>query len=222
MIPFDLVAEVTFRAGRVSARRKAKRMIRSHPPPGEYRLLDGELGLGAGIKPAADLGVLALDVLAHDQHVDVFGPSIGQRRAHAFEQPGRAQVDILVEPPSDRDQHVPQRDVVGHARHADCAEKDRIAVGQAVQTVGGHDPAGPFVARTVPVERGPRQIDVEFCRGGLHDAQTLRDDLLADAVARDDGHAMRAHRALGPASRTGVLGATSRRRRWRARAPVSW
>ena len=70
-------------------------MIRSQPRAGEDGLLHRHLLVGALVEPAADRGVLALVVLAHDEQVDVAGRAAGQRRPDALEQPHRAQVDVL-------------------------------------------------------------------------------------------------------------------------------
>ena len=101
-------------------------MTRSQPLRGEDGLLDRHLLGAAPEEAAADLGVLTLVVLAHDQHVDVGGPAPGERRLDALEQPHRAQVDVLVELAPDGDQQAPERDVVGHAGKTHRAEEDRL------------------------------------------------------------------------------------------------
>ena len=73
---------------------------------------------------AADAGVLALGVLAHEQHVHG-GPSL-ERGRHAVEQLRGAEVRPQVEPLAEREQQAPERDVVGHRGVADCAEEDRV------------------------------------------------------------------------------------------------
>ena len=77
------------------------------------RLLHDELALGAGEHAAADGGVLALVVLAHDPEVDVAGLAAGERGRHAGHQPHRPQVHVLVELAAERDEQAPERDVVG-------------------------------------------------------------------------------------------------------------
>ena len=189
--------------------------------PGEHRLLDRELVLGAGIEPAADLRILALDVLADDHHVDVVRPAVRERRAHALEQFGRAQVDVLVEAPPDRNQHVPQRDVVRHPRHSDRAEIDRIELRQPVEPVLGHDPAGLVVGRAIPVEPGEIERDPEAPRRRLDRADAFRHDFGADAVAGDDRDPVPAHSAPSSPSLSRSLGRTPLRRLWRDRSPLS-
>src|SRR3546814_8886874 len=62
-----------------------------------HRLLDDDLALRAREHRAADRGVLALGVLAHDEEVDVAGPAAGQRRGYARHQPHRPEIDVLAE-----------------------------------------------------------------------------------------------------------------------------
>src|SRR3546814_4377043 len=69
--------------------------------------------------------IFALDVLAHDDEVDVLRPAPRQRRGHALQQAHRAHVGVEVELAAQRDQKTPQGDVIGHAGKADGAEVDR-------------------------------------------------------------------------------------------------
>ena len=67
------------------------------------------------MRPPADARVLALGVLAHEEHVDVGRPAPGERAGHSLQQPGRADVRPQVEPLAEREQEPPERDVVGDA-----------------------------------------------------------------------------------------------------------
>ena len=80
MMPFDLVAEVTccVRPRLGPFERVAHDAVAAFPR--EDRLLDRHLLGAPPVEPAADLGVFALVVLAHHQHVDVGGPAAGERR----------------------------------------------------------------------------------------------------------------------------------------------
>ena len=149
------------------------------------------------------------------------GSPVGERRAYALEQLGRAQIDVLVEAPPDGNQHVPQRDVVRHSRHADRAEIDRIELGQPVEPVFGHDPAGLLVGRAIPVEPGEIERNVETPRRRFDDADAFRHDLGADAVPGDDRDPVPAHSAPSSPSLSRSLGRTPLRRFWRDRSPLS-
>ena len=122
---------------------------------GEHRLLHRHLVFGALVEPAADRGIFALVVLAHDVEIDVAGRAVLQRRVDTGQQPHRPQVDVLLEAAADRDQQPPQRDVVGHAGIADRAEKDRVVEAQLVEPVLRHHPAGLGVGLAAPVEFAP-------------------------------------------------------------------
>src|SRR6266545_2771171 len=149
----------------------------------EDRLLDGQLLGRPPVEPPADLRVLALVVLAHDQHIDVGGPASGERRPDTVEQTHGTQVDVLVEPAPDRDQEAPERDVVRHAGEPHRAEEDRLELPEPVEAILGHHAAGLGVALTAPVERRPLDVEAEPPAGGVEDAHALGDDFLADPVA---------------------------------------
>ena len=59
------------------------------PAPGEHALLRHHLVLGAGVDTPADVGVLALVVLAHHQEVDVRRGAATQRGLNALEKTHR-------------------------------------------------------------------------------------------------------------------------------------
>ncbi len=153
--------------------------------PGEDRLLHRHLVLAVGVEPAADLGIFALVILAHDIEIDVAGHAVAQRRLHPGQQPHRAQVDVLVKAAAQRDQQSPQRDVVGHVGVADRAEIDGVVEPQPVEPVLGHHPPGPGIARAAPVEFVPAQFEPVGPRRPLHSSHTLGHDLVPDAVAGD-------------------------------------
>ena len=87
------------------------------------RFLHHHFALGAREHLAADGGVLALGVLAHDEEVDVAGLAAGQRRRDAGHQAHRAQIDVLIELAPELDQRAPQRDVVGDTAGQPTAPK---------------------------------------------------------------------------------------------------
>ena len=71
----DLVTTVSSLRGRDCASWKAKRMMRSTPARVIMRHVGGHLDRVALVRAAADAGVFALGVLAHDHPVQVFGPA---------------------------------------------------------------------------------------------------------------------------------------------------
>ena len=162
---------------------------------GHHRLLDDDLALGAGEHAPAELGVLALGVLPHDEEVDVAG--VGQPGRDARHQPYRTQVDVLIERAADLEDRAPQRDVVGHhLRPAHGAEEDRVVAADRLGPVGRHHHAvlGPVRgAGEGELVEGEREA---VLRGrGLEHAPALGDDLDSDAVAGDGGDAKRGHAA---------------------------
>ena len=152
-----------------------------------HRLLHHDLALGARIHLAADRGIFALGVLAHDEEIDVARLAVGQRRWHARHQAHRTQIDILVELAPELQQRAPQGNVIRHRlRPADGAEEDRVmAADPRLPVVRHHAPVFGVVVAGGEVEGVERQIEIEAVGGGFEDAQALRHDLLADAVAGD-------------------------------------
>ncbi len=157
-----------------------------------HRLLHHDLALGAAEHAAADRGILALGVLAHDPEVDVAGLSSRQRRRHARHQPHRTQVDVLVELAAEQDQRAPQRNVIRDLRRpADRAEVDRVVLADLFLPVVRHHLLMLLVIIVGrEVEMILPQLEAEFLRGRLEHAHALRHDLLADAVAGNDGDAI--------------------------------
>ena len=91
-----------------------------------------------------------------------------------------------------RMQRAPQRDVVRHlGGPADRAEEDRVVLADLVLPVLRHHAAVLFVVVAGgEIEVVAAQLEAEFLGRRLQHAHALRHDLLADAVARDDGDAM--------------------------------
>ena len=83
----------------------------------------------------ADAGIFALGVLAHDHPVELRPRHVAQRARDARQDAGRPHVGVLVERLADREPQAPQRDVVGHVRRADRAEKDRVVVLDLLEAV---------------------------------------------------------------------------------------
>ena len=115
--------------------------MRSMPCAREQAGLLGHFVRRADVNPAAEAGVFAFRVLAHADHVDVGRGAIGERRGEAGQQPHRPQVDVLLEALAQRQQQIPDRDVIGHRRRADRAEVDGVERGRALESVLVHHPA---------------------------------------------------------------------------------
>src|SRR5690606_16230333 len=102
---------------------------------------------------AACVGVLALGILAHHQKIDVAGVPSGQRAGYAGHQPGRPQIDVLVEFAADGDDGFPDgdvvRDLIGRAHGP---EQDGVVPADAVLPVGRHHAAFSQVVAAAPVE----------------------------------------------------------------------
>ena len=118
--------------------------------PGEHALLRHHLVLGAAVDAPADVGVLALVVLAHHEEVDVGRGAVAQRRLHALKEPHGTQVDVLPEFASDGDQQAPQGDVVRDPGKPDRPEEDGVVSTDGLQPVLGHHPAGAGVDLAAP------------------------------------------------------------------------
>ena len=164
------------------------------PAPGEHALLRHHLVLGAGVDAPADVGVLALVVLAHHEKIDVRrGPAV-QRRPHALQQAHRAEVDVLPELAADRDQQAPQGDMIGDAGKSDRAEEDAIVPADGLETVLGHHPAGPGVDLAAPGELVELERDAVFRARRLQDTDPLGHHLPADPVAGNHRDPVARHR----------------------------
>ena len=127
VMPLDLVAEVRCFFGRGVASSKAN--------SGCGRCHAGEDGSAAKRirgrcleHAAADGGVFAFGVFAHDVEVDIGLGAVGQWRAHAGHELAGAQVHVLVEAAADGDQQTPEGDVVGDVGPADGAEQDGVGL----------------------------------------------------------------------------------------------
>jgi hypothetical protein len=85
---------------------------------GHDRHVGGGLDRVALVHAAADAGVLAFGVLAHDDPVEVVRTAALQRRVDAGQDARRPHVGVLVEALADLQPQAPQRDVVGDVRVA--------------------------------------------------------------------------------------------------------
>ncbi len=119
----DFVALVTWLRPWSRAYSNAWRTMRSMPARGEDGRLDRELARVAAVDAPARAGVLALGVLADEHDVDVLPGDAGAAGCDPGEQPGRTQVDVLVEGLAQGEDESPHGDRVGDARVADRARR---------------------------------------------------------------------------------------------------
>src|SRR3954453_19952011 len=95
--------------------------------PRHHGLLGDELAIGIGEHPSADRRILAFGVFSDYPEIDVARLSVGQRRWHAWHQPYRPEIDVLIELPPELDERSPQRNVTRNFRGpADRAEIDGV------------------------------------------------------------------------------------------------
>jgi len=164
---------------------------------GKARLLKYDFAFSPFVHAAADAGILALGVLAHDEEVDVARLAIGQRRADARHEAAGPQVHVLVELAPELDQHAPQRDVIGHGgRPSHGAEEERVVLTDQLLPTRRHHRAVPGVVVAAPVEVIELQFDTEPARRRVEHAQALGHHFLADAVAGDHCDLVSRHAGL--------------------------
>ena len=186
MMPLDLVAEVTCFFFVVLAKSKANLRMRSTP---------------LRVKMACWMAISSSVPWNMRPPIELYSPSVFSRttqksispglrlasgRRHALEQTHRTQVHVLVEVATDRDQQAPQRNVIGHARPADGAEKDALERLELLHAVVRHHLAGLHQAIARPVEIGELELEVEAPRGGLQHVHAFRQNFLANSVTRNE------------------------------------
>ena len=153
----------------------------------EDGLLDGKFVFRAGIEPPADIGVLAFIIFAHHAEIDLAGSKILYRGLDARKQAHRPDVCVLLELAANRNQQAPQRDVIGHARVAYRAQKNRIEGPELFESVFRHHASGFQIALATPVELFPGERKTEAARRGLGHANAFRHYFLANAIAGNGG-----------------------------------
>ena len=101
---------------------------------------------------------------------------------HARIQPGRPQIDVVVEFEPDSQQQATFQHATGHRRVADRAEQDRVVCTQLVENrIGQHLPGGVVSPRP--------EVVLGLLDAGQHRAEDLdglADHLRADAVTGDN------------------------------------
>ena len=154
-----------------------------HAVPREDARLHRHLACEASVRTPPNPGVLALGVLAHEQHVDVGRRATGERAWHAVEQPRRTHVRPEVEALADLEHDPPQRNVVRHRGIADRAHQDRVVRLERFERIGRHHPAVLVPVRRAPWKLGP--LDREAQR--VDRLPGLGDHLRPDPVPGQEG-----------------------------------
>ena len=161
---------------------------------GEHAGLQNDLVGLILVQPCARAGILALAVLADDDHVDIALLAACKRAGRAVQQLDRAHVDVLVKIVADAQQQIPERDVVGHARRADCTQIDRVELFELLDAVVVHHLAGLQIILTAPREVGELKGKgaVQLCDLIEH-LDALGQHFRANAIACDDCNLIRLH-----------------------------
>ena len=143
---------------------------------------------------AADAGVLALGVLAHDHPVQIFRLAALQRCIDAGQDAGRPHVGVLVEALADLQPQSPQRDVVGNIRIAGRAEENRVLAAERIEAVGRHHLAVLAVVVAAPGELLELKGELVVWRSQrFQNLPAGGHDFLADAIARHQRNPIRLH-----------------------------
>ena len=109
---------------------------------------------GAGAQGAAGAGVQALGALAHHDEVDLAGLHAGQRAGGAGPEPGRAQVDVLVEREAQLEQQAALEHAGRHGRVPTAPSRIASCPASSASTRVGQHLAGAVVARGAQVVLG--------------------------------------------------------------------
>ncbi len=169
---------------------------------GEHRHIRRGFQRRALVHPAADAGVFALGVLAHDDPIELAAVDVAQRRRDPRQHARRPHIGVLIERLADGKPQAPQGDVVGHVGRPDRAEVNCVMILDLIAPVGGHHDAMPLVVIRAPVEMIERECKAAVARcQRFQDLDTGRDDFFADAVARDGGDFVGFHGLLEPRTR---------------------
>ena len=158
------------------------------PEAGVDADLGRDLGRGADAQGAAVAGVGALGALAHDDEVDATGGDTldRQRAGDPGVEPGRAQVDEVVQGEPQPQQQAALEDATRHAGVADRAEQDGVVAADLLQHRVGQRLAGRVPAPGAQVVLGGGDLGSAACRHRRQDLEPLGDHLRADAVPTDD------------------------------------
>ena len=149
--------------------------------------------------PAANSGVFALGVLAHDDPVEFVAVDVSKRGRDPRQHAGRAHVRVLIEGLTDGKAQAPQGNVVGNVRMACRAKQNRVVLADHIPAILGHHAAVLLVVLAAPIEMIDleRKAAIPFGDCG-QDLDAGRDHLPADTVARDRRDCVGFHVSMPP------------------------
>src|SRR5216683_1567452 len=171
----------------------------------EDRLLHGHFVVRTFVEAAADVGVLAFVVFAHDGEIDLAGLPVFKRGLNAVKEAHGAEIDVLAESAANGDEQAPKRNVIGDAGMPDRAEEGSVERAELLETVGGHHAAGLEVCFAAPIELLPAALETKAASGGFDDTNAFRNDFLTDTVAGNYRDLEGFHRAGPQAFRPNLM-----------------
>ena len=162
--------------------------------PRENAMLDDGLLRRPPAAPLSGSRVLALGVLADENHVNVLALHTGKRTRSAFEELHRTHVHILVEPMTDLKEQIAKRNMVGNPRISDRTKEDRVELLQCLKRVRRHHASVLQVIFAPPREmlKLKRERPILF-RRRIENLDALGNDLWANAITRDYRYLMNVH-----------------------------
>src|SRR5215831_7384876 len=103
--------------------------------------LDCHLEIAVLVQAATNLRVFAFIVLANDDEVDLARPPIAERSCHAVKKSEGANVYVLLEPATYRNQQAPKRNVIRLVEETHGTEKNGVKGTQLLEPVLRHHPS---------------------------------------------------------------------------------
>lgn len=104
-------------------------------------------------------GIFPLTIFPHNDPVEISSLHIGHRTRGAFQNARRAHIDVLAHHLANREDQVPEGDMVRNIGPADCTEVDGIVFFELVRPVGWHVPPALEVGFGGPVEIGEIELE---------------------------------------------------------------
>ena len=133
---------------------------------------------------------------ADDDEVNDTG--IGQRSGDPEIDPGRSQVDVVIELEAKSEQEPALKGSGGHGRIAHCSQQDRVMSADRGKLSVGQDFASRVPALRAEVELCLVKADIVSGGDKIEHLERLGSDLGANAVTRDNGELVRTTHAGHP------------------------